>query len=394
MVDVCQECLILFTRFPIAGRAKTRLIPVLGAEGAAKLHRRLTVHALRTAERSQLARGTRVQVHFEGADGRAMSHWLGDRFEFVPQTTGDLGQRMRCAFENAFAGGCGSVVIIGSDCPDLSPAILDQAFAALRDKPVVFGPATDGGYYLLGLRSPLAKLFLGPRWGTGTVLADSLEILSRAGLGYSLLKPLADVDRPKDLLFGLASLEHEADFGEISVIIPSLNEQDQIAETVNTALREKPLEVIVVDGGSQDQTVERARAAGATTINSGPGRARQLNAGASRAHGRVLLFIHADTVLPDGYRFPVLATLVKPGVAAGAFRFGFAQHFPGSSLVAKAINLRSRFLQIPYGDQGLFLRASLLKNWAATPTCRSWKIMKWSGRFGGQVALKQRRCPP
>src|SRR5205814_6976464 len=91
------ERVILFTRFPVAGRTKTRLIPLLGPEGAASLQRRLTLRALRSAERLHRERGVQVEIQFDGADERAMAHWLGDRFAFSAQEGADLGQRMQAA---------------------------------------------------------------------------------------------------------------------------------------------------------------------------------------------------------------------------------------------------------------------------------------------------------
>ncbi len=118
-----SDRLILFTRFPTPGRVKTRLIPALGADGAARLHRRLTLAALRTAEALSLPLGVEIEIQFDGADERAMSHWLGDRFRFCPQQGGDLGARMNAAFERAFRQGARSVVVIGADCPELSAGL-------------------------------------------------------------------------------------------------------------------------------------------------------------------------------------------------------------------------------------------------------------------------------
>ena len=116
-----------------------------------------------------------------------------------PQCEGDLGQRMACAFEDSFRESSPATVIIGSDCPSLTPEILTAAFESLKTNPVVFGPATDGGYYLIGLTRPVPELFRGVAWGTEAVLAQSIEILARNGNKPSMLNSLADLDRPEDL---------------------------------------------------------------------------------------------------------------------------------------------------------------------------------------------------
>jgi rSAM/selenodomain-associated transferase 2 len=148
----------------------------------------------------------------------------------------------------------------------------------------------------------------------------------------------------------------EADLSKISVIIPALNEAPCIARTIQSAAVGNPLEIIVVDGGSRDETVQQAREAGATVLSSGPGRGRQMNAGASRATGSVLLFLHADTLLPGNYSSLTGPCLADSKVSAGAFRFAATERFAGRFLVQWATNLRSRWLQMPYGDQALFLR--------------------------------------
>ena len=359
---MASERLILFTRYPVAGRTKTRLVPTLGEQGAAGLQRRLTQRAVRLAEYAKAILGIDFSIYFDGADANAMQGWLGDRFKFHEQGSGDLGQRMARAFNQSYRDGAGATVLIGADCPELTAGLVGEAFSALRHSPVVFGPALDGGYYLIGLRQPIEQLFCGPGWGSSTVLEDSLSILKRSGKQAYLLKPLNDIDRPEDLAIWRRIVENEeGELNKISVVIPALNEANCIARTVALAAADNPSEVIVVDGGSSDDTPRRAAKAGATVLTSRPGRGRQMNAGASSAIGNVLLFLHADTLLPLNYSSLLPVCLVQPQVVAGAFRFEVAERFPGRSFLQWTVNLRSRWLQMPYGDQALFLRRSLFE---------------------------------
>jgi len=354
--------LILFTRYPIGGRTKTRLIRALGAEGAAALHRRLVLRALRTAQEACRTVAADLEVHFEGATERAISHWLGNNAHFVPQRAGDLGERMAAAFEESFRNGSMATVIIGSDCPGLSPDVITEAFARLTQTPVVLGPAQDGGYYLVGLSRPMPELFRGIPWGTDRVLADSLAVLRQRGCQAALLEPLTDIDRPEDLpAWNRMAASEDTCLERVSVIIPALNEEHHIAATLCAVGRSPCHEVMVVDGGSTDTTVRRAKEAGATVLASKPGRARQMNGGAARATGGALLFLHADTLLPPGWAEVVSRTLRTPSVAAGAFRFRIAGNFPGKSFVEWTTGLRSCWLQRPYGDQGLFLTRALFE---------------------------------
>lgn len=180
--------LVLFTRFPEPGQAKTRLIPALGAAGAAALHRRLTEQTLVTLR----ATGLEVEVWVTGAPFAAFADWLGAA-TFRLQGEGDLGARMARALDPAPA------IIVGSDLPDLAPAHVAAAVRLLARGHVALGPAEDGGYYLLGLPAPAPFLFGTMDWGTDAVLAETLRRLGAHGQAHGLLPTLADLDRPEDL---------------------------------------------------------------------------------------------------------------------------------------------------------------------------------------------------
>jgi rSAM/selenodomain-associated transferase 2/rSAM/selenodomain-associated transferase 1 len=377
-----HRTLILFARHPIAGRAKTRLIPALGAEGAAALHRRLVLRALRTGHEACRAGHADFEVHFDGGTEQAMSHWLGDNARFLPQASGDLGERIAGAFEESFRAGSTATVIIGSDCPDLSPEVISTAFARLTETPVVLGPAQDGGYYLIGMSRPVPELFRGIPWGTDRVLADSLAVLERRGWKAAMLNPLTDIDRPEDLaVWHRITAFEDTCLDRVSVIIPALNEERHIAATLCAVGRNPRHEVIVVDGGSTDGTVQCAKEAGAAVVASKPGRARQMNAGAARAGGGCLLFLHADTLLPPAWAEVVPRTLCATGVAAGAFRFRIAGSFRGKSFIEWTAGLRSQWLQRPYGDQGLFLARALFEEMGGFANLPIMEDYEFAGRL-------------
>jgi len=143
----------------------------------------------------------------------------------------------------------------------------------------------------------------------------------------------------------------------LSVIIPTLNEAAHIDRVLAEVSRGEAVEVIVVDGGSGDATMEKAAAHGARVSRCPAGRARQMHRGTVLAQGDLYFFLHADSRLPAGYDSIIRRTLASPRIAAGAFSLGIAADAPGLRFIEGWANLRSRRLGLPYGDQGLFLRA-------------------------------------
>ena len=191
--------LMLFTRYPEPGRTKTRLIPHLGPAGAAAVQRQMTEHVLAQVQSAAQRLPLAVEVHFAGGDRSRMQAWLGDRAAYFPQAEGGLGDRLTAAFRQSFGWGRPGAIAIGSDCPALGADHLTAALEALGRADGVLGPATDGGYYLIGLRQLEPTLFKDIDWGTDQVLAQTLAAATAQGLTVELLPPLTDVDRPEDL---------------------------------------------------------------------------------------------------------------------------------------------------------------------------------------------------
>ena len=365
-----HEVLIIFTRYPEPGKTKTRLIPSLGPDGAAGLQRRMTEHTLTRVREFQGYRPVSVEVRYEGGNQHLIEQWLGVDIPSRPQGNGDLGQRMARAFHEAFQAGMGRVVLVGTDIPHITPRILHGAFESLRSTDVVLGPARDGGYYLIGMRRASPQLFVDLPWGTEKVMKRTKRISHDLGLSVVLLDTLEDVDRPEDLhLWEKASKEipRTHPFPRISIIIPTLNEAAHLRATLATIKTASNVEVIVVDGGSSDGTVEVARSMGTEVITFPPGRARQMNAGASRATGAILLFLHGDTRLPIGFDYHIRKILARPRAVAGAFQLRVDGNLPGLRIMERLVNVRSRRLQFPYGDQAIFLRAHLFRRMGGFP---------------------------
>ncbi len=196
-----RAAVLVFVRAPEAGLVKTRLAAEIGPEAALRVYKMLAEQAVAAASGAGI--DTAVRVHFTPADAeRAVREWLGDGPVYLPQAPGDLGDRLRNAFREAFRAGHERVVVIGSDLPAMHAELLRHAFRMLDEHTAVLGPARDGGYYLLGLREPCPQLFTGIPWSTERVLEHTLERLRSAGAAPVLLETLTDVDHADDLPAG------------------------------------------------------------------------------------------------------------------------------------------------------------------------------------------------
>jgi uncharacterized protein len=189
--------LIIFTRYPRPGQAKTRLIPALGPEGAARLQIAMTQHSLRQARGLE----TPIAIYYTNGEERELRDWLVEDLRYQVQCAGDLGAKMLGAFWDILGEGIGAAVIIGTDCPGIDTQLLVQTFEALQTSDLVLGPALDGGYYLIGLRRVIPALFDNIAWSTDRVLNQTLVVANHLGLDVHLLPELPDIDRPEDLQY-------------------------------------------------------------------------------------------------------------------------------------------------------------------------------------------------
>ena len=193
----------VMAKAPVPGLAKTRLIPALGAHGAARLQRAFTLGTLRVARQAGLVPTLWCAPGMQHRFFRAVAQRCGVALQAQPE--GNIGARMHAAVQHHFAQvgadtAAPAVLVVGTDCPALSAAHLHHAASVLADHDAVLIPAQDGGYVLIGLRLPHAAVFEGVDWSTPQVLAQTRERLRGAGLSWAELDTLWDVDTPDDLL--------------------------------------------------------------------------------------------------------------------------------------------------------------------------------------------------
>ncbi|SVB12242.1 uncharacterized protein METZ01_LOCUS165096 [marine metagenome] len=200
-----MHSIVVFAKDPRPGSVKTRLTPFLSPEEAADLYQAFIRDTLRTA---LCVPGTQTCVAFTPQEAEASLQALTESndIEWFPQSGDSLGSRLQAAFDHAFQQGASRVVTIGSDCPSLQPSVLSQAFEALSGSDVVLGPATDGGYYLIGLANQGSEsdryrtLFKDIAWSTETVYEQTLGAIDDVRLTLMELPEWSDVDKPVDLL--------------------------------------------------------------------------------------------------------------------------------------------------------------------------------------------------
>ena len=186
----------VFAKAPVAGMVKTRLAPALDAQAAADLHAELVRRALSNAVLSNVG-----PVQLWCAPDETHPFFSRCAAEtgagLCRQEGGDLGARMAHAFDAAFRSH-DKLLLIGSDCPAMTPAHIAAAAAALESHDAVFIPAEDGGYVLVGLSRPIPGVFEGVEWGTRGVMAATRERLRESGARWHEMTPLWDIDRPED----------------------------------------------------------------------------------------------------------------------------------------------------------------------------------------------------
>jgi uncharacterized protein len=191
-------CIIVMAKAPKAGFAKTRLIPALGAQGAAALAECLLERTIGHALGAKLGPVDLCCAPDTSHPALARhAHWPG--MALSSQGGGDLGARMARAFDRRLAH-TGRALMIGTDAPALDALMLGRAAAALDAADAVFIPALDGGYALIGLRRAAPTLFSGMAWSTARVMAETRVRLAAAGIRHVELPPIADVDEPADLM--------------------------------------------------------------------------------------------------------------------------------------------------------------------------------------------------
>ncbi len=189
-----DNLLLVFIKNPRKGKVKTRLAKTVGDQKALDVYRTLLSHTIKTA----VSVKSRRQVWY--SDFIDVQDDINEpEFEKYLQKGDNLGNRMNYAFNRGFKAGHQKIVIIGSDCPGITPQIIERAFHELESRQVVLGPSEDGGYYLLGMNRHCPEVFAGVSWSTDQVLAQTISNIESNNLSHTMLPVLNDIDTAEDL---------------------------------------------------------------------------------------------------------------------------------------------------------------------------------------------------
>lgn len=365
-----KKAVIVFTRVPLPGQTKTRMMPYLSARQCVHLHSCF----LKDVKNACMDAEADLFVCYtpEGKEG-LLYPLLGEEAVYFPQEGEGLGERMYRAIESVLRKRYDACVLIGTDVPEIQAKHLNEAFAVLGiekvAKDVVFGPTVDGGYYLVGMKKPHKEVFEKQTYGSGNVLENTIRKLKDQKFKVGCIEQLQDMDTREDLQGYRERMRknprlQETETGRylmrtsrISVIVPIYNEEKTIVK-MQEQLKpyQSQCEILFVDGGSSDQTLELIEP-GFRVLKSKKGRASQMNLGAQESHGDILFFLHCDSELPE--RFPEEIRYVMKDYRAGCFGIAFHSwnFFMWTCRVISNHRIKDR--KVMFGDQGIFIDREL-----------------------------------
>ena len=390
-----QNALILFMKAPISGRVKTRLGESLGDDFATTLYRLMCEHLLHLDSPYE----TDVIVAYEDEARDVLPLYL-EKTRLFYQKGAELGERMKNAFEEVFSQGYARAILVGSDIPEVDARILETSFDLLYENEAILSPTLDGGYYLIGFQAHTfcKGAFLNITYSQNDVYAKTLSKMTqlRVAKGEMLsdIDTLEDLKRftCKELNMPLTSYAQNvlSALPRISVIIPVYHEDETLLHTL-AHLRKMSYashyEIIVVDT-HEKTTVEHLALKNARVAFSHQGRSTQMNEGARRARGSILLFLHADTLLP--YHWDKKVENALHVNKAGAFSLGINDAHLGLFCIETLANFRTKMTKIPYGDQAHFFQTPFFKSlggYAEIVLMEDVEMMKRLKKRGEKITL-------
>lgn len=361
-----KRAIIIFTRVPIPGKTKTRMMPGLKPSECAHLHRCFLYDI---KEECQKADADIYVCYTPEGKKDSLVCILGSNKEYFAQIGTGLGEKMYHGIKNVLSRGYDACVLIGTDVPEIRKEHLQKAFCILESKDVVFGPTTDGGYFLVGMKTPQIKIFQKQSYGHNKVLKNTTKYLREQGITVGYVPKLSDMDVPKDLCSYRARMRIDKRLqqtktgqylmrtSKISIIVPIYNEEATITK-MQEQLRplKNKCEIIFVDGGSTDKTLELLDTE-FRILHSKKGRQNQMNLGAKKSTGDILFFLHCDSELPKNPLSQIRYVMKDYNVGCFGITFHSSNFFMWTCGIIS--NRRVKDRKVIFGDQGLFIDRDL-----------------------------------
>ena len=361
-----KQAIIIFTRVPIPGETKTRMMPSLTPRECAQLHRCFLYdieHECRKVDAD-------IYICYtpQGKENFLVPI-LGRDKEYFAQSGAGLGERMHHGIEHVLNRGYEACLLIGTDVPEIRKEHLLNAFKVLNEKDVVFGPTEDGGYYLVGMNTPLPQVFERHSYGHADVLKNTTKILREKGITVGFVEELSDMDVPSDLSHYRNRMRRDKRLqksqtgnylmrlSRISIIVPIYNEESTIMK-MQEQLRplKNRCEILFVDGGSTDKTLDLLSSE-FRVLHSQKGRQNQMNFGAKESTGDILFFLHCDSELPKRPLEQIRYVMKNHRVGCFGIAFHSRNFFMWTCRVISNHRVKDR--KVIFGDQGLFIDREL-----------------------------------
>ena len=398
-----KNAYVLFTREPLPGSTKTRLMPYYTARQCAELHRCF----LRDIAREMKNRSFDIVVAYTGGEPQFLRKTFGRRAIYIEQRGDDLGSRMESAISDVLGMGYEKAVLTGSDIPELEADTIETAFSMLGCCDTVIGPTSDGGYYLIGMSELHHEVFNVKTYGVSTVFEETISSIRKAGISVETVDEYSDIDTKEDLADFMDRVRddarlrrsHSARFIaanlKVSVVIPVYNEENTV-DAMKDQLRSHALtgegnEVIFVDGGSTDSTLQKLGDE-FKVIQSSKGRGTQLNTGAVSSSGDVIFFLHCDSVIPDDFINEIRECMMSHAAGCFGVRFGSRNLFMLTNRIIS--NHRAAVRGLPFGDQGIFIDRRLffeLGMFPEIPLMEDYEFSRKLRRYGFKPGMTRRR---
>lgn len=360
-----NNAIIVFTRVPEAGETKTRMMPYYTEEQCKLLHEAF----LNDIGKMLVQTSYDVIVSYTGKNPEFLKQVFGADAKYVEQIGDNLGDRMRNVIAWALDYGYDKVVLFGTDVPELRAESIEAAFSLLDSNDVVLGPTEDGGYYLIGMKALCEEAFDVKKYGTESVLTETMQSIAESGKQVLLIDSYYDLDEPSDIqgyrermrederLQASATGKYISETSKISIIVPIYNESKTIESMISQL---KPYrsetEIIFVDGGSTDDTVAKIGEQ-FKLIKAEKGKGHQMNEGAKVSTGDILFFLHCDSEIPSNINEKIRNCMVSNQYGCFGIDFHSKNFFMYTNKVIS--NHRAFTRGIPFGDQGIFIDRKL-----------------------------------